>query len=136
MQTAVLPSTKDGRFQADCASRAAGRFWPAAAFTAHRHLQLSTPDVLKIGIRRKASSLAFRERNLTVNDNVELPSASGLDGYRPTSTRLKPSLHTEGFGFVVSDNAVKDQNRHIERLPLEHYIERLLVNNPELRSSH
>jgi hypothetical protein len=66
--------------------------------------------------------LTFREGNLTVNDDVELPGASGLDGYRTTPTRLKPSLHTEGFGFVVSDSAVKDQNRHIDRFSLEHYI--------------
>jgi hypothetical protein len=57
--------------------------------------------------------LTFRESYLTVNDDIELPRASGLDDHRTTSTRLKPSLHTEGFGFVVSDSAIKDEDRHI-----------------------
>ena len=54
----------------------------------------------------------LRERNLAVNDDVELAGASGLYLHRTPSSRIKPRLHTEGVGFVVSDGAVKDHDRH------------------------
>jgi hypothetical protein len=75
-------------------------------------------DVCQVGFRREPSRLISRESNLTVNDDVELPSASGLDVHRTTSSRLKPGLRTEGFGFVVSGGAVKDQDRLISYLSL------------------
>ena len=70
----------------------------------------SQPNGFQVGIRRKPSGLKSGVSDLAVNDDVKLAAASGLYVHRSMATRLKPSLHTEGFGFVASGGAVKDEN--------------------------
>ena len=72
----------------------------------------SQPNGFQVSIRRKSSGFISGVSDLAVNDHVKLAAASGLYVHQRMATRLKPSLHTEGFGFVASGGAVKDENRH------------------------
>jgi hypothetical protein len=69
-------------------------------------------DLLQIGVRREPSRLVARVDELFVDDDVELARVSGLDVNRPAPASFNPSLHTEGFGFVVSGGAVMYENSH------------------------
>jgi hypothetical protein len=70
------------------------------------------PDLLQVGVRRETSRLVARVDELFIDDDVELArlARANLDGPAPAS--FNPSLHTEGFGFVVSGGTVMYENSH------------------------
>ena len=84
-------------------------------------------SVRQICLRGKPSGLVARKNNLTVDDDVELAGASGLDIHWTSPVLLKPRLHTEGVGFVVSGGAVIDNDRH--NIPHVRFTSRLRLSN-------
>ena len=69
-------------------------------------------DLLQVGLRWETSRLVARVDELFVDDDVELTCLALLDVNRPAPASFKTSLHTEGFRFVASMRAVKNEDRH------------------------
>lgn len=69
-------------------------------------------DLLQVGVRWKSSRLVARVDELFIDDDVELARPARPNVNWPAPASFDPSLHTEGFGFVVSGGAVMYENSH------------------------
>lgn len=81
-------------------------------------LRAQGEELPKVRVDGEAAGLVARVREPAVEHDVELPGLAGLDVDGPAAAGLKPSLHTEGFGFVASGGAVVDDDGHGERIIL------------------
>ena len=86
-------------------------------------------NALQIRLGRKLARRVSRVSDTAVDDNVELTRASGMYLRGTATSRIKPSLHTEGFGFVASAGAVMNGDRHKSLNVIAEYCPRILLSS-------
>jgi hypothetical protein len=69
-------------------------------------------DLLQVRVRWESSGLVARVDELLIDNNIELARLAGSNVNWPAAASLDPSLHTEGFRFVVSGRAVMNFDSH------------------------
>ena len=71
-------------------------------------------ELLQVRVGREASRLVLGVGQLAIHHDVELAALADLYSDGAAASRLKPSLHTEDFGFVASGSAVVDHDGHVD----------------------